>query len=519
MVAAPETKSLDSSVNAAMDAPVEVKLVTDPAEIKRLTEKGEAKLSQSKKDFLRSQYQEAANAAADACNSISKIHGDSHLVMCDYHYNYGKCLLEVSRLEDDVLGQALTGVPDGDSELDSSQVEDPDKLSAEEKEKVAEQVDDALDSIAEKPKSSPQKDSEKASDNDAAKTSPEKKDDAKTSPEKKDAEKTSPEKESKSEESKAEEKAESKDSDVEEMETDDKADDVEDGEDTEETEEESQDESQEEESPEGDAEGLSSLQLAFEVLELAAAIYRKEEEQTKELQLKLSQVCLKLGEVCLENEQYEESVKSFEECLTLQKKHLDDDDRLLAETHYQLSVAQTFASKFDDAITNVGDAKDVITRLVERKEKIASDKGLEITEDIDSVAEAVDRKLLSEIRELKKLVPEMTDKILDIKESKKAMEDKLNEIKSELKSAFLSGSKLDLGQSSSSTGFGESSNGAGSAAVAKPIATSMIKKKRKTEDEGESEAPSKKPRTESSNGAANGDKAEAKSEEPKTEEK
>merc|ERR1719195_104650 len=87
--------------------------------------------------------QEAVDRFAEACEIMAEVYGDMALEMCDFHFNYGKALLELARLEDNVLGNALTGVP-ADSDLEDSQVEDPDKLSPEEKEEVAEKVDDAL---------------------------------------------------------------------------------------------------------------------------------------------------------------------------------------------------------------------------------------------------------------------------------------------------------------------------------------------------------------------------------------
>ena len=45
----------------------------------------------------------------EACASMSKVYGDMAKEMCDYHFNYGTALLEVARLEENVLGNALSG--------------------------------------------------------------------------------------------------------------------------------------------------------------------------------------------------------------------------------------------------------------------------------------------------------------------------------------------------------------------------------------------------------------------------
>merc|ERR1712000_440685 len=61
------------------------------------------------------------------------------------YYLYGKALLELSRLESGVLGNALDGVPEEEDEGNSSKVEDPSKLTNEEKNDVDEKVREALE--------------------------------------------------------------------------------------------------------------------------------------------------------------------------------------------------------------------------------------------------------------------------------------------------------------------------------------------------------------------------------------
>ena len=59
-------------------------------------------------------------------------------------------------------------------------------------------------------------------------------------------------------------------------------------------------------------------------------------------------------------EQYEQAVSDFKDCLTIQKECLDAEDRLLAETHYQLGLAYTFDTQYDLAIENFKSAAGVI---------------------------------------------------------------------------------------------------------------------------------------------------------------
>ena len=48
-------------------------------------------------------------------------------------------------------------------------------------------------------------------------------------------------------------------------------------------------------------------------------------------------------------ENHEQAVSDFKECLRIQKEHLDADDRLLAETSYQLGVAYSYNRQYPEA--------------------------------------------------------------------------------------------------------------------------------------------------------------------------
>merc|ERR1719154_383950 len=291
--------------------------------------------------------------------------------MCDYHFNYGTALLEVARLEENVLGNALSGV--------------------EEKEEVADEVDKAL---AENFKGGNKKVETEAKKSDEKKET--EKTDEKKEAEKKEAEKTDEKKEAektdeKKEAEKTDEKEEATKSDDKkekesEMETDavvaDKKEDAADKPEAEEKEDSEEETAEEDDAMEEDAasdaaiaddddsqestqeEDVSTLQLAYEVLEISKTIYERINERTEEENLKLSQVYLKLGEVASENEQYEESVTQYTLCLKLQETLLPADDRLLAETNYQLGLAHSFADDYGPALKHIESAVAIIkTRI------------------------------------------------------------------------------------------------------------------------------------------------------------
>ncbi|EDL30596.1 nuclear autoantigenic sperm protein (histone-binding), isoform CRA_a, partial [Mus musculus] len=84
---------------------------------------------------------------------------------------------------------------------------------------------------------------------------------------------------------------------------------------------------------ENEEEEIGNLELAWDMLDLAKIIFKRQE--TKEAQLYAAQAHLKLGEVSVESENYIQAVEEFQACLSLQEQYLEAHDRLLAETHYQ----------------------------------------------------------------------------------------------------------------------------------------------------------------------------------------
>merc|ERR1739838_921118 len=241
----------------------------------------------------------------------------------------GRALLEMARIESDVLGNALDGVPEGD-DLENSQVENPDKMSEEEEEKVSNDVDEALQENTSK-KSSP-KDDETEEESD----------------EEDEAEEDS------AMDTEAEKKDESKEDKSQEKDAKDGEEDLEDGDKKEED------------------EAVSNHQPAWEMLELAKVIYQKQEEGDKAMSLKTAQVFLKLGEVGLESENYPQSIEDFHSCLKIQEKHMEADDRCLAETHYQLGVAYSFSDDFDKSIASFSKALKIIEARITNLKKASS---------------------------------------------------------------------------------------------------------------------------------------------------
>merc|ERR1719187_1848248 len=90
---------------------------------------------------------QAVSDLAECCELLAKVYGETGEECAEAYYYYGKALLEESRLESRVLGNALDGV-DMDAEdpvVDADMVEDPETMSKDEKLEVEGQVAEALE--------------------------------------------------------------------------------------------------------------------------------------------------------------------------------------------------------------------------------------------------------------------------------------------------------------------------------------------------------------------------------------
>merc|ERR550519_508802 len=87
-----------------------------------------------------------------------------------------------------------------------------------------------------------------------------------------------------------------------------------------------------------------NLEQAWQMLDLAKVIYGKAKNEVKECESLVF-----LGEVSLENSNYKQAVEDLTTCLVKRLKALPEDSRSIAETHYQLGVAQAHCEDFVNA--------------------------------------------------------------------------------------------------------------------------------------------------------------------------
>ncbi|XP_043377552.1 nuclear autoantigenic sperm protein isoform X12 [Chelonia mydas] len=385
---------------------------------------GEAKklLGLGQKHLVLGNIPAAVNAFQEAASILGKKYGETADECAEAFFYYGKSLLELARMENGVLGNALEGVQveeeEGEKAEDDSMVENADN------------IDETEGSDEE------DKENDKTEDN------------------------------------------KENDSTVEDK---------------------SFQESEEDE--------VGNLELAWDMLELAKVIYKRQE--TKEAQLHAAQAHLKLGEVSIESENYAQAIEEFQACLALQQKYLEAHDRLLAESHYQLALAYHYNSQFDDAILQFRKSVEVIDkRMVMLTERIKKAEG----------GSTEDEK---EIEELNGLLPEIKEKIEDSKESQKSA--RVAELA--LKATLVGGATSSFTQS-------EESCSISTIPVRKPAdgasqcvtdISHLVRKKRKPEEEtqqGDNEAKKSKPEPAVNGGgdaAPSGNEVAEKMEEEETE--
>merc|ERR1712215_469165 len=375
------------SAPQVQDGKSPVKEVKKPEEVQ---EEATIFLTTGKRHLLVKDIPAAVSEFAQACELLSAAFGETGKECAESYYYYGKALLEMSRLESGVLGNALDGVPEEDDGANNSKVEDPSKMTEEEKKEVEEKVGEAFkENLVELEKRDDETETEKdgkVETNEGEKV-------------KNRAEKADENQEDEDEDEGMDEGSESQeDSSNEQMETD----------------KDTKDDDEKTAGKDGEEEP-SNLQLAWEMLELAKVIYTKQVETTtddkakKAIEEKLCRTILTLGEISIENENYSQAVEDIERCLKKQGA-FSKDSRL---------VAEGFNSQYDAAVESLNSAIQIIKERVKNiNVLVKSSEGKKETGELEA---SIYKK---EIEELEELIPEIEEKIADTKDLKKEAEAK-----------------------------------------------------------------------------------------------
>jgi len=346
-----------------------------------------SELIASGKDLLASgDVPNAVDELSEACEFLAKEFGETAEECAEAYLYYGKALLELGRLENKVLGNALEGfdvraekIGDSSPTVEEPQVEDPEGMTVDEKWDVEEKVAAALeenfgkfDKIV-KVHMGVDDDSEGDSMDEEEDCCAGASEDVAGELQKKTGEMSIDSENGK---------------DVEMEGKNEVADAAKGTEDAE------------------DSEDAGNLQAAWEVLELAKLTFGKTVERTsgerkKEAEEKVCAAILALGEVSMENENYDLAVDDFKLALEKSKEVLPADSRFIAEVYYQLGLALGNLKLFPEAEEALGGA---IAVLEAKKGNL--DK-LEASEDRDQ-----------ELAELACLVSDIEESVQEHKEAK-----------------------------------------------------------------------------------------------------
>jgi len=289
---------------------------------------------EGKRDLLIHAIPDAVSNFSEACELMVKHKGETAIESAEAYLYYGRALLELSRVEAGVLGNALDGVDmESKTEIEEdSPVEDTDAMTIDEKSEIEAKVADALEANFETHDMVARAHSGENSD------------------------------------------------------------------------EESEDEMMQREEEEKSGEGIGSeekmdievgnLELAWQMFELAKVIFSKAGNLTKECEsLTL------LGEVSLENSNFKQAVEDLTTCLARRRAGMPADSRSIAETHYQLGVAQAHSGDYASAETSLREAISVLNA------RMSNLKKMEVSENITK-----------ELSDLETLIYEIKERTSDHKE-------------------------------------------------------------------------------------------------------
>ncbi|XP_048585968.1 nuclear autoantigenic sperm protein isoform X3 [Nematostella vectensis] len=324
-------------------------------------------MGKGKRHFICSEILDAVKCLEEATKRLDKRYGKTNEDKCGEAYLwYGKALFELARMEGGVLGNALQDAIDekGDQngeESESTNGAPSDKKTDEQEVDSKEEKDELIGES------------------------------------------------SKSEEKPADDKKAS-----EEAAGDENKDELMEGEEEEEEEEEEEGDDDEDKADEGadeasDKDEPTYMELAWQVFELARLIFEKRD--SKEGKLLLAQCHLKLGEIQMEQEQFMPAIDDFLKCLDIQKEHLEEDNRLLAETAYNIGLSFSFQSMHDKAKKYYSQALEVLEKRMNCLQKSIDEadsksKGKGKADDEDPTV-----KNRKELEELQDLFPEIKAKV------------------------------------------------------------------------------------------------------------
>lgn len=396
---------------------VDVQNAAVAGEIKAISEedfeKAQKTFQLGKKNLFLNKIDESVNNIGDACNIYTAKFGEFDPQCAEVYYFYGRALLELARVESTVLGNALNGVPEESGPIDDSRYGNPDDVAAEEKEEISEKVIDAMCSTTEE-KQAETTTTENGESASATTTKPDEAPAATETPATTEtpANTETPVAEATTTETKTDDTVEKK----EESNGENGTEEGEDEEGDEECEEGDEDLSKNDEQAKDEAEAdeISNLQRAWEMLELAKLVYTKNFDSDKIFKNKrIAECLLKLGEISIEQEIYDQAINDITESIRLQEEQKEErDERMLAESFYQLGLAQQFNNLFTEANESYQKSINILQLRIEKlKAKLT-----QLEQENPEQNESERNSIKDEINEMNDLLPEMTSKLEELTE-------------------------------------------------------------------------------------------------------
>ncbi|CAK9834044.1 Protein HGV2 [Anthophora retusa] len=451
--------------------------MADVAESAAFTDPATA-ISHGKRHLLVRDYTMAVTALAQACQLLVEKHGDTADELGEPYLLYGRALLGLAREEAGVLGGGVPGTEEAeeDDEEDEEEGEDEKLSNVDEKEEEEdeEQTDNGATSEAKEEAEGKDEDSKSEQEPELKKPEAEKKEEkVESSSEKKEPEKV---KSDKSEDGKKEEQVTEKQKEEENSAAGSSKDTSHANGPSSSTEQngvvkENGEDDGDNTAKDDEEDEVNNLQVAWEVLELAKLVLLKRGQPGWKM---LADAYRLLGEVAMEGGNFQGALNDLHSCLKLLQQIEPQEPRAIAEIHYQLALAHSLGNEFDASIEEFNKATELLEARIKELEQI---KEPPKTDDSFYTVEG-------EIQELKELLPEIQEKISDMKD-----------FKQEACKLVIEGIKSKVA-GGCSNGAGPSGEADSASKVQKPASdiSHLVRKKRKADEpETEVASPCKKP--------------------------
>ncbi|KAF5352895.1 hypothetical protein D9757_012110 [Collybiopsis confluens] len=193
---------------------------------------------------------------------------------------------------------------------------------------------------------------------------------------------------------------------------------------------------EEDEEDEEDGEPEDDFNAAWEVLDLARAIYDKQHDtdaSDEVVALKLADCYITLGDVSLETEKFDQAITDYEVGLTLKTKLLPISSRQIAEAHYKLSIVLDLTpGRLSDSIAHADQALQSIQSRLEELESVKANppppkteakpdpkgkgKAQAVAAPVDNIVQHLSAtQIEGEIKELNELKEDLALKIEELK--------------------------------------------------------------------------------------------------------